>query len=60
MDVLRAAQEAGADRLVLCDTNGGTLPADIASIVARVVADVGRHPWASTCTTTPDARSRIR
>ena len=25
--VLRAAQEAGAERLVLCDTNGGSLPA---------------------------------
>jgi len=44
MDVLRAAQEAGADRLVLCDTNGGMLPADIASIVARVVADMGQTP----------------
>ena len=44
MDVLRAAQEAGADRLVLCDTNGGMLPADIASIVAHVVADMGQTP----------------
>ena len=49
MDVLRAAEEAGAERLVLCDTNGGMLPADIASIVAEVVAtwsDTGGHPRA--------------
>src|SRR3954468_20928948 len=31
---LRAATEAGAERLVLCDTNGGTLPGAGASAVA--------------------------
>jgi 2-isopropylmalate synthase len=36
---LRAAEAAGAQWLVLCDTNGGTLPADIATIVR----DVRRH-----------------
>jgi 2-isopropylmalate synthase len=36
LDVLAAAAAAGADTLVLCDTNGGTLPDD----VARIVADV--------------------
>ena len=35
--VLRAAHEAGAERLVLCDTNGGMLP----TTAARVVAEVG-------------------
>src|ERR1044071_290351 len=30
---LRHALEAGADRLVLCDTNGGTLPHELADIV---------------------------
>ena len=30
--VLRAGQEAGADVLVCCDTNGGTLPHEITSI----------------------------
>ncbi|MDQ3946592.1 MAG: citramalate synthase [Actinomycetota bacterium] len=35
--VVRAAHEAGAARLVLCDTNGGTLPHD----VERVVSEVG-------------------
>jgi 2-isopropylmalate synthase len=36
--VLEAAQEAGAERLVLCDTNGGMLPADVARIVGEVAA----------------------
>jgi len=31
--VLVAAEEAGAERLVLCDTNGGMLPPDVAEIV---------------------------
>lgn len=33
---LEAAQQAGADVLVLCDTNGGTLPGELAEIVAEV------------------------
>ncbi|MCF7837352.1 MAG: citramalate synthase [Candidatus Marinimicrobia bacterium] len=33
---LRAAAEAGADALVLCDTNGGCLPDDIEGITAAV------------------------
>ena len=36
--VLDAAQDAGAERLVLCDTNGGMLPHDIARIVSEVRA----------------------
>jgi 2-isopropylmalate synthase len=36
LSTLRAAHEAGADRLVLCDTNGGTLPEEIATIVRAV------------------------
>jgi 2-isopropylmalate synthase len=36
MAVLRAAEDAGAERLILCDTNGGTLPSEIASVVAEV------------------------
>ena len=42
--MLVAAQEAGAERLVLCDTNGGMLPARLASIVDDVVADVEPTP----------------
>ena len=37
--VVRAAEEAGAEAIVLCDTNGGTLPHDVERIVAGVVAD---------------------
>jgi 2-isopropylmalate synthase len=40
MRVLEAAQEGGAERLVLCDTNGGMLPLDIAAIVDEVRAAV--------------------
>jgi len=40
LDTLRAAAEAGADVLVLCDTNGGTMPVDVSEIVERVVAAV--------------------
>jgi 2-isopropylmalate synthase len=36
MRTLSAAVEAGADVLVLCDTNGGGLPSDIAAAVAEV------------------------
>ncbi len=36
--VLQAAHDAGADRLVLCDTNGGTMPWEVERIVAEVRA----------------------
>ena len=35
--VLEAAAVAGADCLVLCDTNGGSLPADVEAMVGDVV-----------------------
>ncbi|MDX8406647.1 MAG: citramalate synthase [Mariprofundus sp.] len=38
MQVLAAAAAAGADALVLCDTNGGSLPDHIAACVRDVVA----------------------
>lgn len=34
----RAAEEAGADIVTLCDTNGGSLPEEVAGIVARARA----------------------
>ena len=37
MQVLDGAAEAGADCLVLCDTNGGCLPFDVEKIVSEVV-----------------------
>ncbi|HYN37848.1 MAG TPA: citramalate synthase, partial [Rhodospirillales bacterium] len=36
----RAACEAGARWIVLCDTNGGTLPHEVEEIVGRVAAEV--------------------
>jgi 2-isopropylmalate synthase len=36
MAVLRAAVSGGADRLVLCDTNGGSMPTEIADITKSV------------------------
>ena len=39
--VVRAASEAGADVVVLCDTNGGMLPAQVHAVVATVHADTG-------------------
>ncbi len=35
---LRAAHAAGARWIVLCDTNGGTLPAEVGRVVAEVIA----------------------
>jgi 2-isopropylmalate synthase len=36
MAVLEAAHEAGAERLVLCDTNGGTMPDRVTEVVDEV------------------------
>ncbi|MCB1352314.1 MAG: citramalate synthase [Rhodobacteraceae bacterium] len=38
VDCLRAAFEAGARWVVLCDTNGGTLPAEVKAITEAVIA----------------------
>ena len=37
VEVLTVAAEAGADVAVLCDTNGGMLPAELADVVAAVL-----------------------
>ena len=37
---LRAAAEAGAETICLCDTNGGTLPFEFETVVREVVAGV--------------------
>ncbi|HJS71163.1 MAG TPA: citramalate synthase, partial [Acidimicrobiia bacterium] len=36
--VLRAANDAGAERLVLCDTNGGSLPSETVVAIEKVTA----------------------
>ncbi|MBO0836375.1 MAG: citramalate synthase [Actinobacteria bacterium] len=47
LEVLSAAAEAGSDTLVLCDTNGGTLPDDVSRIVAEVSDLFGQRPGTS-------------
>jgi 2-isopropylmalate synthase len=41
LGVIEAAQQAGAEALVLCDTNGGTLPHDVERVVAEVASRTG-------------------
>jgi 2-isopropylmalate synthase len=36
IDCLQAAQEGGADWIVLCDTNGGRLPGEVRDAIAKV------------------------
>ncbi len=38
LSCLRAARDAGARWIVLCDTNGGALPAEVGEITAAVIA----------------------
>lgn len=38
LSCLRAALDAGARWIVLCDTNGGTLPAEVGRVTAEVIA----------------------
>jgi 2-isopropylmalate synthase len=38
---LRAAAEAGAENVTLCDTNGSSVPAQVTEATARVVAELG-------------------
>jgi 2-isopropylmalate synthase len=40
LDVARTAYESGARWVVLCDTNGGTLPHEVERIVAEVAAHI--------------------
>ncbi len=37
ISILEAAAAAGAERLILCDTNGGTLPTDASQVVTALV-----------------------
>ncbi|MGW8379544.1 citramalate synthase [Streptomyces sp. ODS28] len=39
--VVSAAHEAGAEVVILCDTNGGMLPAQVQAVVRTVIADTG-------------------
>ncbi|ACG73035.1 2-isopropylmalate synthase/homocitrate synthase family protein [Anaeromyxobacter sp. K] len=48
LETLRAAVRGGAETLVLCDTNGGSLPWQIGETVAKVQAALG-HPLGVHC-----------
>ena len=39
MQTLKAAYDAGADSICLCETTGGSLPNEISEIVARIVKE---------------------
>ncbi|OGO44830.1 MAG: citramalate synthase [Chloroflexi bacterium RBG_16_63_12] len=43
LETLRAAVRGGAETVVLCDTNGGTMPWELAEIVREVKATI-KHP----------------
>ena len=47
LDTLRAARDAGASTLVLCDTNGGTLTGRMATIVRDAAAALASDPGAA-------------
>ena len=51
LKTLFAAAEAGADILVLCETNGGALPWEVEAIVSQVKAEFTR--WSSLYPTLP-------
>ena len=44
LETLKSAKNAGAKWLVLCDTNGGTLPHDVSQIVKEVVKVLNIEP----------------
>lgn len=61
---LQMAEEAGADCLVLCDTNGGSLPFEVEEIVAKVVGIVktplGIHAHNDSDTAVANSLSAVR
>jgi 2-isopropylmalate synthase len=40
MKVIKSAQDAGADSIILCDTNGGSLPYEIRGIIEKVKEEI--------------------
>jgi len=41
IDTIKAARDAGVDMVVLCDTNGGTMPEEIHEITGKIVSELG-------------------
>lgn len=42
LKTVKAASDAGADLIVLCETNGGALPEFVGEVTARVIAHLGK------------------
>lgn len=40
---VQAAASAGAETVVLCDTNGGSMPSEVADITKQVIAALGKY-----------------
>jgi len=49
IDTLKAAIDAKADCLVLCDTNGGTMPNEIVDIIEVLKKEIGDYPLGIHC-----------
>jgi 2-isopropylmalate synthase len=43
LECLRAAVTGGAENVTLCDTNGASLPGEVAAVTASVVAELGER-----------------
>ena len=41
LETIRAARESGADWIVLCDTNGGSLPFEVSNAVTLIKREIG-------------------
>ena len=63
LDTLRAAWEAGADSLVLCDTNGGSLPWEVEEATAKALTfgvPLGIHAHNDTGLATANSLAAVR
>jgi len=64
LETLKAAEDAGADYIVLCDTNGGTLPFEVAGITREVKlrtrAPLGIHAHNDSETAVANSLSAVR
>ncbi len=64
LKTLRAAEDAGADCIVLCDTNGGALPFDVEDIVREVrrtlSAPIGIHAHNDSATAVANSLAAVK
>lgn len=49
ISTIRAAMDAKADCIILCDTNGGTMPEEIAKIIEELKEEIGDYPLGIHC-----------